>query len=199
MRILLINGPNLNLLGTRQPEIYGRMTLQDIVDAVVRRGQELGAEIVPFQSNVEGEIIDFIQREAPTCRRHPDQRRPPSPTTALPSATPSSPCRSPFVEVHISNVHAREQFRHHSVLADGHGRPGRRPRLARLHRRARRARRHPQGPPAVTPNGSSASARRWPSSTSTVSSSARRSRTSSTRSARTAAISPASPARWAGS
>ena len=116
MRILLVNGPNLNLLGTRQPEIYGRMTLQDIVDAVVRRGQELGAEVVPFQSNVEGDIINFIQREAPAADgilinaaafTH----------YSLAIRDVFESVQKPAIEIHISNVHAREQFRHHSVLA----------------------------------------------------------------------------------
>jgi 3-dehydroquinate dehydratase-2 len=117
MRILLINGPNLNLLGTRNPEVYGRMTLQDIVDRVVQRGQQLGAEIVPFQSNSEGAIIDFIQANAPPADgilinagafTHY--------SLAIRDAFEAT--EKPFVEVHISNVHAREEFRHHSVLAD---------------------------------------------------------------------------------
>ena len=117
MRILLINGPNLNLLGTRNPEVYGRTTLQDIVDRVIQRGQQLGAEIVPFQSNSEGAIIDFIQANAPTADgilinagafTHY--------SLAIRDAFEAT--ARPFVEVHISNVHAREEFRHHSVLAD---------------------------------------------------------------------------------
>jgi 3-dehydroquinate dehydratase-2 len=117
MLILLINGPNLNLLGTRNPEVYGRMTLQDIVDRVVQRGQQLGAEIVPFQSNSEGAIIDFIQANAPAADgilinagafTHY--------SLAIRDAFEAT--EKPFVEVHISNVHAREEFRHHSVLAD---------------------------------------------------------------------------------
>ncbi len=117
MRILLINGPNLNLLGTRNPEVYGSMTLQDIVDRVTQRGKELGAEIVPFQSNSEGAIIDFIQANAPGADgvlinagafTH----------YSLAIRDAFEAVQTPFVEVHISNVHAREEFRHHSVLAD---------------------------------------------------------------------------------
>ncbi len=117
MRILLINGPNLNLLGTRNPEVYGSMTLQDIVDRVTRRGEQLGAEIVPFQSNSEGAIIDFIQANAPGADgvlinagafTH----------YSLAIRDAFEAVEKPFVEVHISNVHAREEFRHHSVLAD---------------------------------------------------------------------------------
>ncbi len=117
MRILLINGPNLNLLGTRNPEVYGSMTLQDIVDRVTQRGEQLGAEIVPFQSNSEGAIIDFIQANAPGADgvlinagafTH----------YSLAIRDAFEAVQKPFVEVHISNVHAREEFRHHSVLAD---------------------------------------------------------------------------------
>ena len=117
MRILLINGPNLNLLGTRNPEVYGRTTLQDIVDRVTQRGEQLGAEIVAFQSNSEGASIDFIQANAPGADgilinagafTH----------YSLAIRDAFEAVEKPFVEVHISNVHAREEFRHHSVLAD---------------------------------------------------------------------------------
>jgi 3-dehydroquinate dehydratase-2 len=117
MRILLVNGPNLNMLGRRQPEIYGSMTLQDIVDRVTKRGQELGVEIVPFQANGEGAIVDFLQEKGPQADgvlinagalTH----------YGLALRDAFEAIQKPFVEVHISNIHAREEFRHHSVLAD---------------------------------------------------------------------------------
>jgi len=116
MRILLINGPNLNMLGTREPEVYGRDTLDEIVARVHSMAQELGAEVTALQSNHEGAIVDFIQENQasadgivinPGAFGHYSY--------AIRDAISGS--NLPAVEVHISNVHAREHFREQLVLS----------------------------------------------------------------------------------
>ena len=114
MRILLINGPNLNTLGTREPEIYGTLTLDDIVQRVTGRAKELGSEIKAFQSNHEGAIIDFMQQESAWAEAiilnggaltHYG--------LALRDAITGAGI--PTIEVHISNIYAREPFRRRSL------------------------------------------------------------------------------------
>jgi len=116
MRVLLVNGPNLNTLGRREPEVYGTDTLPDVVARVEKRAIEIGASIATFQSNHEGAIIDFIQEQQdgadgliinPGSLGHTSY--------ALRDCIAGSGL--PTVEVHISNIHARERFRHRSVIA----------------------------------------------------------------------------------
>lgn len=115
-KILLINGPNLNLLGTREPEVYGVTTLDHLVAGLNEKAQAAGAELVAFQSNHEGEIIDWIQREASGCDGliiNPGAFTHYS--YAIRDAIVSVGIKA--LEVHISNIYAREPFRHQSVIA----------------------------------------------------------------------------------
>ncbi|KAI6840846.1 hypothetical protein KC367_g5450 [Hortaea werneckii] len=115
--ILLINGPNLNLLGTREPQIYGSTTLQDVENAAKQQGTDLGVTIHTFQSNHEGAIIDRIQ-EARGSSQYIIINPGAFTHTSVGIRDALSGVSIPFVEVHISNVHAREAFRHHSYLSD---------------------------------------------------------------------------------
>lgn len=116
--ILLLNGPNLNLLGTREPDIYGRTTLDDIVSDMHALVEAAGGKLSSFQSNHEGALIDRIHQAQ---RDHVDTIviNPGGLThTSVSLRDALAGVNIPFFEVHISNIHQREPFRHHSYLSD---------------------------------------------------------------------------------
>ena len=117
MRFLLVNGPNLNTLGKRQPHIYGTLTLKEIEARIAERAAERGVDVRCFQSNHEGALIDFVQAEAeeaqgiiinPGALTH----------YGLSLRDALEGCGLPFIEVHLSDIHSREPFRRHSVMVD---------------------------------------------------------------------------------
>src|SRR5271167_2055140 len=116
MKILFLNGPNLNLLGQREPEIYGHTTLADIEAKVRERAAELKVEIDFRQSNLEGELVDWIQQAKgkfdvivinAAAYTH----------TSIALRDAITAVGIPTIEIHLSNVHAREEFRHKSLIA----------------------------------------------------------------------------------
>ena len=115
--ILVIHGPNLNMLGRREPETYGYTTLSDIDRELKRLGQQWGLAVEAFQSNHEGAIVDTVQQSMgavdgiiinPAAYTH----------TSIAIRDALIPLSVPVIEVHISNIHKRELFRHHSYMAD---------------------------------------------------------------------------------
>lgn len=116
MRILVINGPNINLLGTREPEIYGALTLEKINEELREFAASIGVEIETFQSNIEGEIVDKIQQAKNNCEGI--VINPAAYThTSVAIRDAISAVAMPTVEVHLSNIHSREEFRKHSFIA----------------------------------------------------------------------------------
>lgn len=118
MQILVLNGPNLNRLGRRQPEVYGSTTLADVEKQIAHRAAELGVEVISRHSNHEGQLIDWVHEAAdhgwpviinPGGLTHT--------SVALRDALAEVADGAGFIEVHISNVHAREEFRSHSYLS----------------------------------------------------------------------------------
>jgi 3-dehydroquinate dehydratase-2 len=116
MKVLFLNGPNLNLLGQREPEVYGRATLDDIEVKVRERATALGIEIAFRQSNVEGELVAWIQEARgkfdvivlnAAAYTH----------TSIALRDAISAVGIPTIEIHLSNIHAREEFRHKSLIA----------------------------------------------------------------------------------
>ncbi|ABF09935.1 3-dehydroquinate dehydratase II [Cupriavidus metallidurans] len=117
-KVLVLHGPNLNLLGTREPQTYGHTTLDDINEALAKRAAEAGIELDTFQSNHEGALVDRIQAARgegvdfiiinPAAYTH----------TSVAMRDALAGVAIPFVEVHLSNVHRREPFRHHSYFSD---------------------------------------------------------------------------------
>jgi 3-dehydroquinate dehydratase II len=116
MRILFLNGPNLNLLGQREPEVYGRLTLGQIEAKIRKHAAKLGVEVDFRQTNLEGELVNWIQQAKGTwdaiilnaaAYTH----------TSVALRDAITAVQIPTIEIHLSNVYAREAFRHHSMIA----------------------------------------------------------------------------------
>ena len=114
-KCLLLHGPNLNLLGTREPGLYGKLTLSDINQTLFKIGEDLNMEVESRQSNIEGELVDWIQQSNADgiiinagAYTH----------TSIALRDALIAVRTPFIEVHMTNPKSRESFRHKSLLAD---------------------------------------------------------------------------------
>lgn len=116
MKIIIINGPNLNILGKRDKKIYGDKTLSEINKILQTEAESLGIEILTFQSNSEGKLIDYIQKQSNQCDGIIIN---PGALThyGLSLREALVDCELPVVEIHLSNIYAREEWRSHSVIA----------------------------------------------------------------------------------
>ncbi len=117
-RLLLLNGPNLNLLGQREPEVYGSDTLTSIVDRAKSAAAKLGHELIAFQSNAEHELIDRVQTAKANGIAFAIINPGGFTHTSVALRDAFLAVKLPFIELHLSNTCAREQFRHHSYFSD---------------------------------------------------------------------------------
>jgi 3-dehydroquinate dehydratase II len=117
MDVLVVNGPNLNLLGTRNPSVYGHTTLADLESSLRDRGRELGLDVTTYQHNHEGALVDRIQEARTQGCRYIIVNAGAYTHTSVAIADAFEAVQIPYVEVHISNVYAREEFRHRSLLS----------------------------------------------------------------------------------
>jgi len=117
VKIFIVNGPNLNMLGTREPEHYGRQSLDEINKEIAAKAQALGLETQFFQSNVEGEIISFVQNAKPNGAEGIILNAGAFTHYSYAIRDAISSIDIPVIEVHLSNLFKREKFRHKSVLA----------------------------------------------------------------------------------
>ena len=116
LRVLVLNGPNLNLLGTRKPEIYGTTTLADIEQMMRQCAEELGIEMDFMQSNYEGELVEQIQK-AKGRYQYLILNAAAYTHTSIAIRDAIEAVELPTIEIHLSNIHAREEFRHNSLIA----------------------------------------------------------------------------------
>ncbi len=115
-KILVLNGPNLNLLGTREPDVYGKETLADIEAKSVKRAEGLGLNVEFRQTNTEGELVDWVQQgrdDADLIIVNAGAYT----HTSVALLDALKACGLPVIEVHLSNIHQREEFRHHSFVS----------------------------------------------------------------------------------
>lgn len=117
-KVLVLHGPNLNLLGSREPEIYGKETLADINKRLTATAVRAGVKLESFQSNAESDLIDRIQKSGPSGVAFIIINPAAFTHTSVALRDALAAVRIPFIEVHLSNVHAREPFRRHSYFSD---------------------------------------------------------------------------------